>query len=159
MKLTQPLVLGAVVVAGSAGFAVAGAGAKSAATGKADSGTAYVSIVHSAGGKAYAAGYETDKLFGGTTVSYVIKASAGPTAGSVEIKANPVTLYTKTGELVGTGSGVETFAATGDTVTDGKLDLTKGTGAQKGHSFVGTFTGTENAKTDVFTFTYKGTYK
>jgi hypothetical protein len=45
------------------------------------------------------------------------------------------------------------------TVSSGKVSLTKGTGGQKRHSFVGTFTGTGNAVSGVYVFNYKATYK
>jgi hypothetical protein len=45
------------------------------------------------------------------------------------------------------------------TFTNGKVDLTKGYGLQKGHTFVGTFTGTAKSILGPYVFHEKGTYK
>jgi hypothetical protein len=133
--------------------------AKPKKKGKADSGTSYVAITHTTGGFDYAAGNTTDKLFGATAVTYKLKA-APATPGTVAVTAKPVVLYTSTGTLVGTGSATLTVDSKGNaTVTNGKLSLTRGTGALKGHSLVATFTGTGSAVTGLYTFHYKGTYK
>jgi hypothetical protein len=68
-------------------------------------------------------------------------------------------LYTATGSLTGTGSALVTVAGNNEIIKNGKLSLTKGAGAQKGHSFVGTFTGTGSLTTNRFVFKYKGTLK
>ena len=44
-------------------------------------------------------------------------------------------------------------------MTDGKLNLTKGTGGQKGHSLVGTFTGTGDPASTEYRFAFKATYR
>jgi hypothetical protein len=127
--------------------------------GKADSGIQHVAITHSSGGFNYSAGDGTDKLLGATAVTYKLKIlNSG--AGTFKVTAKPVVLYTATGTLRGTGSATVTADAKGNaTVTNGKLRLTKGTGAQKGHSFIGTFSGTGSVVTGAYTFHYKGTYK
>jgi hypothetical protein len=150
-------VLVSIVVIGSISAFAASAGAKPSTKGKKDSGTAYVSIVHTVGSTEYAAGYTFDKLFGQTATTYVTSVRNGPATGTVVVTVKRLTLYTSTGTLYGTGSAVENLA-TGD-VTDGKIDVTHGTGAQKGHTFIGTLTGSEDAKTAIFTFNYTGTYK
>ena len=134
---------------------VAGAGATTA--GKKDSGTAYASVVHTSGTTEFVAGYTFDKLFGRTATTYVTSVRPAGTPGTVTVTARKVTLYTPTGSLVGTGSALDN-GITG-AITQGKLNLTKGTGAQKGHSFKGTFTGSYDAKSGIFTFNYKGLYR
>ena len=133
--------------------------AKPKKKGKADSGTSYVAVTHAAGGFEYSAGNTTDKLFGETAVTYKLKATPA-TPGTLSVTANPVVLYTATGTLRGTGSATLTVVAGGAaTVSNGKLNLTKGTGALKGHSLVATFTGSGSVVTGTYTFHYKGTYK
>jgi hypothetical protein len=135
---------------------VAGAGAKTTkVVKKKDSGTAYASIVHTSGSTEYVAGYTFDKLFGRTATTYVTTLSPG-TTGTVKVTAKRVTLYTATGTLWGTGVATENLAT--GAITGGKLILTHATGAQKGHTFKGTFTGSTDPKTGVFTFNYKGIY-
>lgn len=132
---------------------VATAGAKTRAKPVKDSGTSYVAIDHMSGKTQYAAGYTFDKRFGRTAATYVTSLTPG-TTGNVNVIAHRVTLYGPAGSLWGTGKAVESLA-TGK-VSKGKLDLTHGTGAEKGHSFVGTFTGSFDPKSGVFTFHYKG---
>ncbi len=127
--------------------------------GKADSGTAYVGTTHTAGAYEYLAGDNTDRLFGAGAVTYRLKASPS-TPGSLKLTTNPVILFTATGSLRGTGSATLTItSATTATVSNGKLNLTKGTGTQKGHSLIATFTGSGNPTTGQYVFHYKGTYK
>jgi hypothetical protein len=147
--------LGAIALLSLAGTAI-GAGATK---GKADSGTSYVAITHTSGGFEYTAGNNTDKLLGVGAITYKLK--LGPSkAGVYKVTANPVVLYTGTGSLTGTGSATLTVANDGSaTVTGGKLNLTKGTGSQKGHSVVATFTGKGSVAAGTYKFTYKGTYK
>lgn len=132
-------------------------GAKPA--GKADSGTVYFAVTHTANGKEYAAGNSTDKLLGTGAVTYVI--TIGPsTAGTYKITSKPVTLYASTGTLTGTATATLTIGAKGAaTITSGKLTAAGGTGGQKGHSVKDTFTGTGNATTALYKVVYKGTYK
>jgi hypothetical protein len=69
-----------------------------------------------------------------------------------------VTVYTLKGTLTGTATATDTANPDGtQTITDGKLKLTKGTGAYKGHSLTATFTGT--FANNVFTFNGTGTYR
>jgi hypothetical protein len=131
---------------------VAGAGAKT--TGKKDSGTVYASVVHTAGSTEYVAGYTFDKLFGRTATTYVTSVSPGAT-GSINVTGKRVTLYTAKGTLWGSGSATQN-TVTG-AITGGKLNLSHGTGALKGHTFKGTFTGTFAG--GVYTFHYKGLYR
>lgn len=134
------------------------AGAHSRA--KRDSGVAYVSVVRQSGGKLYAAGYARDKLFGPIAITYVLKARSNPNQpGTIKITAKKVTLYTRNGSLSGKGSAKQTITSTSTTITDGKLALGRGAGGQAGHSLVGTFSGTFNTTTSVYTFHYRAMYK
>jgi hypothetical protein len=134
---------------------VAGAGAKTTKVTKKDSGTAYAAIVHTSGKTQYIAGYTVDKLFGRTATTYLTTVSTGST-GTLNVTAKRVTLYTPTGTLFGTATATENLAT--GALTNGKLLLTHGTGAQKGHSFKGTFTGNGDIAKGLFTFNYKGIY-
>ncbi len=133
---------------------VASAGARTKA--KSDSGTAYVYIVDHKGSTEYVAGYTFDKLFGQTATTYQVAIGPGTSTGTLKVTAKRVTLYTPTGSLVGTGVATENFGT--GAITNGKLDLTRGTGGQKGHKFIGTFTGSL-AKSGLLTFHYKGSYR
>ena len=156
-------IIGATAVAlatGVAGFgAVAGATTTKAVKGKADSGTTYASIVHSANGYQYAAGTGTDQLLGTDAITYRIKLSPGTQPATETITASPVVLYTKTGALTGTATATLVFVGTTEQIKDGKLKLTSGSGSLKGHSFTGTFTGTGNTTANQFVFQDKGTLK
>lgn len=128
-----------------------------AAGGRADSGTAWLSANHTAGGLIVVSGDIKDKLLGNGALVYRVKASPGD-AGSIKVTSDSVTLYTAKGSLTGTGSATQTIAPDGtSTVSDGKVKLTKGTGGLKGRSLVATFSGP--FKDGVYTFKYKGTYK
>lgn len=71
-----------------------------------------------------------------------------------------VDLFTKTGELTGTDSvSLNTSSSGAVSFSNGRLDLTKGYGLEKGHTFVGTFTGSAASIAGPFTFHDKGTYK
>ena len=145
----------------SCGLAVAGAPVAGAKTGaRSDSGVAFVSVVHQSGGKLYAAGYARDKLFGPISITYVLKVRPNSNQpGTVTVVAKKVTLYTSNGSLSGTGSAKETVTSDSTTITDGKLTLRRGGGGQAGHSLVGTFSGTFNTTTSVYTFHYRASYK
>jgi hypothetical protein len=150
-------VLASILAIGSIAAFAASAGATTKTKGKKDSGTAYVSIVHTVGNTEYAAGYTFDKLFGQTATTYATSVRNGPATGTVVVTVKRLTLYTSTGTLYGTGIATDNLVT--GAITDGKIDVTHGTGAQKGHTFVGTLTGSEDLKTGVYTFNYTGTYK
>jgi hypothetical protein len=151
----------AVVGLGFAGSAIA-AGAGGTPT----SGTAYVGQAPKPSPLVYDAGFITDKVLGRGAVTFVTKPLVSPT-GAITIKSKPVTIYTPTGSLSGTGSAVLTVTnkpKPGDaTVTDGKLLLNHGTGRLAGHSLRATFSGTGNVggpdTPDSYTFRYKGVYR
>jgi hypothetical protein len=146
--------LGAVALLSIVGPAI-GAAKK----GKADSGTSYVAITHTAGGFEYTAGNNTDKVLGVGAITYKLKLGLSK-PGVYKVTAKPVVAYTTTGALSGTGSATLTVAKDNTAkITGGKLNLTSGSGSQKGHSLVATFTGSGSVTAMTYKFTYKGTYK
>ena len=136
---------------------VAAVAAKSG--GKADHGTSYVAVTHQVGSTYIAAGDTTDNILGKGAVTYNIKAGTGTKPGTIKITANQVTVFSSTGTLSGTAAGTETTQADGTVTLTGKLELTHGTGGQKGHSLITTFTGTGKTALGPFVFHTKGTYK
>ncbi len=157
-KLTRSLTMGTALFAACAFVAISAAGVRAKSEGRADSGTAYTSIVHVSGQLLYAGGYDHDKLFGATRLTYVVTiGSAQP--GTSQGTAKTVTLHTRDGALTGTAWGTQTITPSGAAVSQGKLSLTHGSGGQKGHSLTATFTGTYDPNTRVYTFHYKGTYR
>ena len=157
-RFTRPLaaVLGLLGACGLIAVSAATVGAKS--SGRPASSTAYVSITHTAGGYQYAAGNFTDKVIGNWAVIYKIKLCAGGN-GTITVMVPSVTIYTATGSLSGTASATLSSTVTTQTISHGRLNLTKGTGGLTGHSFVGTFSGTGNLSTNQFVFHDMGTYK
>lgn len=122
---------------------------------KADSGVGYFSVVRGSGANQQAAGIIKDKILGNGAVTYELKLAANPT-GTVNVTAKKVTLYDGTGSLTGTATATITVAGTTETITNGKLNLTKGTGSLKGAKIVATFVGTANTAANQYQFTYKG---
>lgn len=126
---------------------------------KSVTGTAYVGENHVVGAIHYFAGPTSDNVLGSGAITFPSPITVTP-GGVVQFSSSQVTLFTKTGSLSGTASAdVTASSATQAAVTNGKLSLTKGTGAEKGHSLVGTFTGTGNPSTTEYVFNYKATYK
>ena len=126
--------------------------------GRADSGTIYAATTHTVGNTQYVAGDYTDKVLGGGAVTFRNTVSGGTTPGTFK-GSGPVTVFTKTGSLQGSTS--ETVIVNPDgsaTFSNGTVKLTKGSGGQKGHSFIGTFTGTAKTAAGPYTFNFKGTY-
>ncbi len=121
-------------------------------------GVIYASANHVEGTDLYVSGDLKDSLLGRGAIVYIVQAEAGPTPGSVLVKADKITIFTTKGSLTGTGQAIQTFNPDGTgTISDGTYKLTKGTGAYKGHKLKGSFTGTY---TDgVYTFNYTGKYK
>jgi len=127
--------------------------------GKHDSGTVNAAITHTVGPTEYIAGNSSDKLLGSGAVTYTAKVGTGATPGTLAVTAN-VTLFTKTGSLSGKATATLTTNKDGSvTFSNGKINLNKGAGLQKGHSFKGTFTGTGTSATGPYTFHDSGTYK
>jgi hypothetical protein len=147
--------VGAALLASIAGPAAAVASKPAA---KATSGTAWVSVTHAEGRDLYVAGDFKDKVLGRGTIVYVVRASPSDQPSTVSLKAR-VTISTTRGSFVGKGSGTQTVSPDGQTVTvtDGRFDLGRGTGAYRGRTFKGTFGGT--FADGVYTYAYKATYR
>jgi hypothetical protein len=121
-----------------------------------DSGTGFFSITHSTKKLEYAAGNVTDKVFGTSAVTYVLKIVPSNVSGSVGVTAK-VVLYTKAGSLTGTATAtINDVTSKTQTITNGKLKLTKGFGALKGDTLKATFTGTGNLTANTLEFKYRG---
>jgi hypothetical protein len=133
-------------------------GAKTSSKGKGDSGVAYVSITRTVKGIEYAAGTNSDKVLGSGAVTYDIALLPGP-SGTFKVTSKKVVLYTPTGSLTGTATATVLIGPKTEKITNGKLNLTKGAGSQKGHSYVGTFTGSADLVANQLVFNTKGTYK
>ncbi|MGI8507280.1 MAG: hypothetical protein ACR2MK_10865 [Solirubrobacteraceae bacterium] len=158
-RQTRSLTAAASLLAACAIIAV-GAGAVGAkGKGRADSGTTYAAITHIVGKTQIAAGNTTDKVLGKGAVTFALTLGTGSKPGTIVAKGT-VVVYTSTGSLSGSDSVDITPTSTGELVfTNGKLNLSKGSGGQKGHSFVGTFTGTGKTASGPFVFHEKGTYR
>ena len=150
---------GAVGLAAVAISAVSVASVGATGAGRADSGVAYVAVTHSVGSTLYAAGNSTDSALGSGAVTYLIKAGTGSKPGTIKITAPRVTVFGASGSVYGTSVGTETTNSDGTVSLKGTLTLNHGTGGQKGHSFIGTFTGTGKTATGPFVFHTKGHYK
>jgi hypothetical protein len=154
-KNIRALVLTGMLVAAFAAITIT-AGAQSASKGKADTSTVYTSITHAAGGYDYAAGNAVGKVFKTAAVTYKLK--IGATKSGITLTIPQIVLYTPTGALTGSGTAKVAVSGANETITDGKFDLNKGTGTLKGHSYVGTLTGTGSTTTNQFVFKVKATY-
>jgi hypothetical protein len=137
---------------------VAPAGATKVGSGapKKDSGTVFASITHTKNGVDIAAGNNYDKVLGEGSVTYQLK-FAPNSNGTINVKVPKVVLFTTTGSLTGTASATVTSSGSTQTITNGKLNLTKGSGSLKGAKFTGTFTGTGDLAKNLIQFHYKGT--
>jgi hypothetical protein len=159
-KPARRLMVGAGLIGTSALVALAPATVGAKTTGRPDSGVLYVAITHTVGSTNYLAGNAADKILGSSAVLYTAKVGTGSTPGTFKVTANPVTVFTKTGSLSGTGSATLIVNTDGTvTFTDGKLTLAKGADGQKGHRFVGTFMGSGKSATGPFVYDYKGIYR
>lgn len=142
-----------------AGFGAAGVGAHASKAGRPDSGKLYISVNRSVGPVLYASGTNQDRVLGAgaVTAKYTLTAAKG---GGETLTSKHTVLYTPTGSLTGTSSAHLVLSAGGkETFSNGKLDLRLGRGSQKGHSFVGTFSGSGSSTSNQNTITYRGTYK
>jgi hypothetical protein len=138
------------LVAAPAGAAKVGSGAP-----QKDSGTTYASITQTKNGLEIAAGNNYDKVLGEGAVTYQLKIV--PTNGTFKVQVPKVVLFTTTGSLTGTASASVTVSGNTQTITNGKLNLTKGAGSLKGRKLSGTFTGSSDLSKNLITFKYKGT--
>jgi len=128
--------------------------------GRADSSKLHLAITHTAGGFNYSAGDGTDKVLGPVVVTYKVK-PVPMSNGTIKVTVPKARLWVSNGTLRGTASADLTVTdSKGDAkLTNGKFSLTKGTGGQRGHSEVGTFTGKGNVNGGVYTLVTKGTYR
>ncbi len=157
-RLTRSLTATAGLLAACAIIAV-GAGVVGAkSSGRSDAAIAYAAITHTVGKLQYAAGNVTDKVLGRGAAAFVLTIGTGSKPGTIGIKGT-VTVFTKTGAISGTDTADVTASSSGLTFTNGTLKLTKGSGGQTGHSFIGTFTGTAKSASGPFVFNTKGTYR
>ncbi len=148
---------GALVAVAVGAIGVSTVGAKSA--GKADKGTVEIGETSVKGSVHYEAGSFTDKLFKNGAVTFTTTLSVKP-GGVVHFDSKKLTFWTPTGALTGhVSADIHAASVTSATVTNGKISLTKGSGAQKGHSLVGTFTGVGNPRSTEYQFAFKATYK
>jgi hypothetical protein len=139
--------------------ALASTGVSLAATkGKADKGVAYVSATHSEGKILFVSGDFKDKILGRGGIVYQTTVSAGNQPGTFLVKARKITIFTTKGSLSGKGQGTQTIEQNGDThVDNGTFKLNKGTGALRGHTLTGKFSGP--LTNGIYKFSYTGTYK
>jgi hypothetical protein len=71
-----------------------------------------------------------------------------------------VIVFTRRGSLVGKTTATATVNKDGTvTFTKGTINAGKGQGAEAGHTFKGTFTGSGKSLTGPFVFHYTGTYR
>jgi hypothetical protein len=145
------LAAGAVLAVGTSGVAAA------ATTGQHTHGVAYVGVTHTEGKNLYISGDFKDSLFGRGAIVYITRVGGSSKPGTVHVLSPQVTLYTRAGSLQGTGAADEVITSSSTTVKNGTFFLTKGTGAYKGHTFKGTFSGPLTQ--GVYTFTYSGVYR
>ena len=157
MFRSKRLLAGATVAALACAGLATTAGARTAGgTDPHDSGTSWFSVTHTVNGVEHAAGQASDKVFGNTAITYLLK-TVPTTPGTLAITSNSVTLYTAKGSLSGTATATLTINPSGvDTITGGKLKLAKGTGALKGDKLSATFSGTGNPTANQYQITYTG---
>jgi hypothetical protein len=129
-----------------------------ATKGKKTSGTAWAYVTHAEGKDLFVSGDFKDKLLGHGGIVYVTRVTSGAAQGTFHVNAKRITIYTTKGSLSGSGSATQTITSNSSTVSDGKFLLNKGTGAYKGHTFTGTFSGPQSSNGE-YTFTYKATFK
>ena len=149
-------------VLGLSAVAVGSVGAATKTKTKSDKGTAFIGETRTTGSGSntvhYEAGNISDKVLGAGAVTFNTKISVRN--GVVHFRTNSLTFWTKNGSLSGTASAdINATSPTTATVTNGKVNLTHGTGALKGHSLVGKFSGKGNPTTTEYSFQYTGTYK
>ncbi len=119
-------------------------------------GTAYVSITHTRGEIAYAAGNNYDSKLGVGAVTCALKIQSQP--GTVfKLTSNRLVLYTSRGSLAGTVNATITVNTKVAKIARGKETLTKGVGSMKGDRLTAKFTGTADLAKNLIIFHYKGT--
>jgi hypothetical protein len=144
-----------------AGIAVLGAlsgGVATAATaGHRATGVVYAGITHAEGQNVFVSGDFRDSRLGRGAIVYITRVGGSSQPGTFHVTAKTITIYTTHGSLRGSGSADQTVTATSTTVRNGHFLLTRGTGAYRGHTFKGTFSGTQT--NGVYKFTYAGVYR
>jgi hypothetical protein len=148
----RALCLIAATLAGGA-MLLTGAGTAAGKAAQATTGVVYAGVTHAEGDDLYVSGDFKDKVLGRGGIVYVTNVSGGDEPGSVLVKARKLTIYTNHGSFSGKGQAI----VTGDTVSDGVFNLTKGTGDYKGMTMKGTFDGTY--ADGIYTFNYKAKIK
>ena len=119
-------------------------------------GTAYVSITHTRGETAYAAGNNYDSKLGVGAVTCALKIEAQP--GTVfKLTSNRLVLYTSRGSLSGTVNATISVNTTVAKIASGRELLAKGVGSMKGDRLTARFTGTADLAKNLIIFHYKGT--
>jgi hypothetical protein len=119
-------------------------------------GTAYVSITHTRGETAYAAGNNYDSKLGVGAVTCALKIEAQP--GTVfKLTSNRLVLYTRRGSLSGTVNATISVKTTVAKIASGTESLVKGVGSMKGDRLTARFTGTAELAKNLVIFHYKGT--
>ncbi len=121
-----------------------------------DSGKTWFSIVRTAGGIEYTAGIISDRALGNGAITYQLAVRSG-SAGTIDVTARRVTLYTKKGSLSGTATATIKAANTNQQTITGSLDLTRGTGSLRGDSLQANFSGTADLAKNLIQFDYRGT--
>jgi hypothetical protein len=161
-RFTRRSVATGVGLLGALALVMSSAAGAASKAGKPEHGTVHFALTHTVGKVNVAAGDTTDSLFGTGAVVYRLHVLT-TTKGTIQIKIPKVTVFYSDGSATGTSTSTLTITnkpKTGDaTVTNGVLKLTSGTGAHKGHTFIGTYTGSGNVTNDLYTINYKGTYK
>ncbi len=150
----------AVVLVGTLALVAFSAGVVGAKpSSKSDRGVLYSAITHTVGKNEYIAGNANDKLFGSGAAIYTATLGVGSKPGTLSVRAK-VIIFFKTGSL--SGNVKATLITNPDhtvAFTNGKVNLTSGAGAQKGHSLVATFTGSGASVAGPYVFHYKGSYR
>jgi len=157
LMTTRRVATGMLVAVAVGGISVSAVGAKSAT--RTDKGTAEIGETSLKGKLHYEAGSFKDKVLGNGALTFTTTIAIKP-GGVVHFDSKSLTFWTKTGSLAGhVSADIHASSATSATVTNGKISLTKGTGGQKGHSLVGTFTGKGNPTSTEYSFAFKAKYK
>jgi hypothetical protein len=137
--------------------ATAGGVATAATAGHRTTGVVYAGVTHTEGQNVYVSGDFRDSRLGRGAIVYITRVSGSSQPGTFHVTANTITIYTTHGSLRGSGSADQTVTASSSTVQNGHFSLTRGTGAYRGHTFKGTFSGT--SANGVYTFHYRGVYR
>jgi hypothetical protein len=147
----------AAAAATATGVLGVGASAVGASGGRVDRGTIFAATTHTAGAYTFAAGQGRDKLFGPVAVTYRIKTRPVST-GTFHLTAKPVIEYFATGSILGHASATLVVTPSGAETITGTVKLRHGAGSLRGHSFVGTFTGTGNVNSNQLLIHYTSVY-